>query len=84
MLVKGNRNREKEIYLFMEDIQYTFIWWDFAKVQLYVLHLYYQNYLIDAEYTIKASVEGSPFAQCHHSMSQIQKIFPCMNAVGIE
>ena len=32
----------------MEYIQFTFIWWDFSKVQLYASHQYNQICLIDA------------------------------------
>ena len=32
----------------MEYIQFTFIWWDFSKVQLYASHQYNQIFLIDA------------------------------------
>ena len=28
---QGGQKIGKEIYIFMEDIQYTYIWWDFPK-----------------------------------------------------
>ena len=67
------KNGEDQICLVMEYIHYTFIWWDFSKVQLYVPHLYGLSFIVDAEYSRKSAVEGCPLAQCHHSWSQIQK-----------
>ena len=67
------KHREIEIYFVTEDIKYTFFWWEFSKVQLYISHWYNQLFLIDEAYTRKSSVEVWQFAQCHHIWSKIQK-----------
>ena len=45
----------------------------FSRLQLYISHWYNQSCLIDAAYTRQVSVEGWPFAKCHHSWSHIKK-----------